>query len=85
METCKHCGKTWGVTTPPRPDIACHDCQFRRPDLYPVRYWEARRAALSYMVGPLLKYRSPAWHDWQTSMEDLAYTIECAEKLEASR
>lgn len=82
IERCKHCGRTWGVTTPPRIDIRCSDC-LRRPDLYPARYWRSRRASLSYLTGPLLKHRSPQWHDWQTSMDDLTHAVECAEKLEA--
>ena len=79
FETCKHCGKTWGVTMTPRADIRCSDC-LRRPDLYPVHYWAARRASLSYMVGPSLKFRSPQYHDWWTSMEDLAYAADLAEQ-----
>ena len=78
-EICKHCGKAWGVTMPPREDIACSEC-LRRPDLYPVRYWWGRHHVRDFLTWPVLQYRSVEYWDNETSLEDLAYAAGLAEQ-----
>jgi len=80
METCMHCGKTWGVLTPPRSPIACSEC-LGRPDLYPVRYWWARHRIRGFFTWPVLRYRTVDYWDNQCSMEDLAYAADLAEQV----
>lgn len=82
IETCMDCGKTWGVTMTPRTKVRCTPCARPRPDREPVWYWQAR--IWNDNGWSRLRPRSAAWWDNVTTLEDLEYAVECAEKLEAS-
>lgn len=80
-ETCIDCGKMWGVVTTPRAGIRCTPCARARPDRDPLRYWEAR--IWNDNGWSRFRYKSAAWWDNITALQDLEYAVKRAEKLEA--
>lgn len=74
-ETCANCGRTWGVTMPPREVVKCTDCSRPQPWRNPAYYWWLRAWAWHW---PSVPHRSPDWWDQQCALQDLRYTAELA-------
>lgn len=79
-ETCRDCGKRWGVTETPRADIQCSDCARPKPWYRADAYW-AHRARM--FLAPYFIAGSAEWWDQQTSLADLRIAAELAHTLEA--
>lgn len=80
-ETCRECGKSWGVTMKPREDVLCSDCARPQPWRRPVHYWNARVWCFHC---PPTYTGSPEWWDAQTSLQDLKFAASIAGELEAT-
>jgi hypothetical protein len=80
-EVCRDCGKTWGVTMPPREDVRCSDCVRPKPWRNPVDYWGSRWWNY-FSSHPHHWHRSPEWWDQQTDRQELTYAAELARHLQ---
>lgn len=80
-ETCRHCGKTWGVTMMPRESVLCDECVRPKPWRRPEHYWLSRSWNF-HSTKPYAITRSPEWWDQQTDRQALAYAAELARHLQ---
>lgn len=78
-ETCRECGKQWGVSMTPREDVLCQECVQPRPWKNPVHYWQSRLWNFPWGIHVV---RSPEWWDAQTSRNELKFAAELARDLE---